>query len=213
MKLTALLMFLMILPLTLEAATNLSPFSVTFQRQEWPYCEDKAVWMEMPEGDYTNLSFTFVYTNVHPSTIRFMFKSKEGRTWHKSLPRDLTTNQTRYNIDLYSGWLTPPWQTQAQLEQDLDEKEYIGFFLRRHSDIKEQNFIMTDIALDEHTLLAPEWVQRYFPSNTLSDVELAELDADSDGLSNYQEFLAGTDPTDALSTLRFTVGVRKPRHL
>ncbi|MBU6400488.1 MAG: chitobiase/beta-hexosaminidase C-terminal domain-containing protein, partial [Verrucomicrobia bacterium] len=47
------------------------------------------------------------------------------------------------------------------------------------------------------------WRLRYFGSAT-SPSSLATLDPDGDGMSNYAEYLAGTDPTDANSSLKFS---------
>ena len=51
------------------------------------------------------------------------------------------------------------------------------------------------------------WALRYFGHSPLTDAE-KQADADGDGLSNYQEFLAGTDPLEAGSTLKI-LAVRK----
>ena len=49
--------------------------------------------------------------------------------------------------------------------------------------------------------LPDDWEQQYFGSTTGAS---ANADADGDGFTNLQEFLAGTDPTNAASALRIT---------
>ena len=48
------------------------------------------------------------------------------------------------------------------------------------------------------------WTQRYFghPTGQAADLSRPADDADSDGFSNWQEYVAGTDPTNALSYLK-----------
>lgn len=61
--------------------------------------------------------------------------------------------------------------------------------------------------------IADWWMIQYFghPTGQASDHSLAQDDADGDGMSNLQEYLAGTDPTDPQSVLRMTtVTVIKP---
>jgi Tol biopolymer transport system component len=57
------------------------------------------------------------------------------------------------------------------------------------------------------------WMMQYFghPTGQAGDLSLAQNDADGDGMSNLQEYLAGTDPTKSQSALRMiTVTVVKP---
>ena len=57
------------------------------------------------------------------------------------------------------------------------------------------------------------WMIQYFghPTGQAGDLSLAQSDADGDGMSNLQEYLAGTDPTNRQSALRMiTVTAVKP---
>ncbi len=49
-----------------------------------------------------------------------------------------------------------------------------------------------------------EWMQQYF-GNNISAWPAATADSDGDGMNNYQEFLAGTVPTNAASVLRVQI--------
>ncbi len=50
------------------------------------------------------------------------------------------------------------------------------------------------------------WQVQYFGSTT--NPAAANADPDGDGMSNLQEFLAGTDPTNGASAFRITSVVR-----
>jgi hypothetical protein len=47
-----------------------------------------------------------------------------------------------------------------------------------------------------------DWQQRYWPDSDALTYPSANADSDGDGVSNYLELLAGTDPTDPRSVLK-----------
>jgi len=53
---------------------------------------------------------------------------------------------------------------------------------------------------DEQAVFSDEWLATFF-SGSNAAITAAHMDADGDGLSNLQEFLAGTNPADARSKL------------
>jgi hypothetical protein len=60
-------------------------------------------------------------------------------------------------------------------------------------------------AIDE---IDPAWAIRYFGHSPLTEEE-KEADTDRDGMSNYSEYIAGTDPLDATSVLKISASVRQ----
>lgn len=60
---------------------------------------------------------------------------------------------------------------------------------------------LTILADSDQDGMSDDFEQQYFGSATAG---VANADSDGDGLTNVQEFLAGTDPTNANSTLRIT---------
>lgn len=56
------------------------------------------------------------------------------------------------------------------------------------------------------------WLQQYFghPNGQVNDQSQAGDDADGDGLNNLQEFLTGTNPTDAASVLEIQIMLTPP---
>jgi hypothetical protein len=68
------------------------------------------------------------------------------------------------------------------------------------SSLLSSNVVLTVLADNDHDLIPDDWERLYgFSTNDVSD---AASDPDLDGMSNYQEYLAGTDPTNGLSYLR-----------
>jgi hypothetical protein len=62
------------------------------------------------------------------------------------------------------------------------------------------NAVLTVLADNDHDLIPDDWERLYgFSTNDVAD---ASSDPDLDGMTNLQEYLAGTDPTNGLSYLR-----------
>jgi len=90
--------------------------------------------------------------------------------------------------------------TDAQLEMDFapgaaDNARASGIQVRKIGDVDSDDDGIPDW-----------WMLGYFnhPTGQTNDNSLASDDADGDGMSNLQEYLAGTDPTDPSSAFRIT---------
>lgn len=181
------------------AATNI----IHFDQQEWPYCEEQTISFNVsPDEIYTNLSF-LVNASIQPSTFRLSFISANSNEWiHAPLENPLPNQDNIYTVGMSSNeWHKPPW-TYGTFNNDKLSITKFNLLIRRHGDSKEQNFEIHGVSFEVYEYFPQDWIDMYFPSNTLSQTELAELDSDGDGTSNYEEYIAGTIPTDSESVFK-----------
>ena len=65
-----------------------------------------------------------------------------------------------------------------------------------------QNFGILTVADSDGDGITDAWGTNYF--NTIDTAALRDVDSDGDGMSNFREYLAGTDPTNQVSVLRIS---------
>ena len=68
--------------------------------------------------------------------------------------------------------------------------------------VSSTNATLTVLADFDRDGMADIWEAQYFGAASTNDPSNATLDFDGDGMTNLEEYLAGTDPTDAQSVLR-----------
>ena len=80
--------------------------------------------------------------------------------------------------------------------------------LNRVGDVFSQAITAPPVTDSDGDCIPDWWMQQYFKHATgeAGDKSLANDDADGDGMSNLQEYLAGTVPTDFNSVLRIQIG-------
>jgi hypothetical protein len=74
--------------------------------------------------------------------------------------------------------------------------------------VNSSNAALTVLADFDRDGMADLWETQYFGGSSTNDSSNATVDSDGDGMSNRDEYAAGTSPTDPLSALRLEVAGR-----
>ena len=175
--------------------------------QTAPIFVEDTVMLPIASGSYiTQIAFRLGALDYRPSRLRVQFHSSaSNHIWSLDLPLpdagyEVVVDQP---IDFADGWNMGADSSQAWFESDLWSIDWIGIKIRRNADIESQNYFIDDFLVrglfyivdNDLDKIADSWeVAHGLSSNDVSD---AQLDSDGDGVSNYAEYRAGTDPNSS----------------
>jgi len=187
-----------------------------FDSQSVPGYERCIAWTSIDHSVLvTQLSFKFLADPRTPSELALYLHSRYSDVvWQKqlALPPDVTWESYDVAIDFSEGWQRGPQTSYEKFQNDVLDIDWVGVFVVRSAGTEEMNYgiddfrvrgwRLTDIVDDPEDAngngIPDAWEDRYDLLGADPDG-----DADEDGMSNYAEWRAGTDPTNELS--RFTI--------
>ena len=196
--------------------------------QRAPAFVEDVVKVPIVSGSYiTNISFKLDALDYKPSKLRLQFHARESdAVWSLDLVPPEAGSQIVVNQPLIfsSGWSIGADSPQVQFDTDLWSIDWVGVYIRRNADIELQNYSIDDFMIkglfyivdNDLDGIADSWeVAHGLNTNKFND---AELDPDQDGMSNYAEFRAGTDPKLASSSFKLkleedSIGTGQPFEL
>jgi hypothetical protein len=174
--------------------------------QSVPAFVEDTVKLPIASGTYiTRVSFRLGALDYRPSRLRLQFHSAaSNHVWSLNLPvpnagYEVVVDQA-LNFD--DGWSMGAAGTKAMFEADRWSIDWIGIQIRRNADVASQHYALDDFLLqglfyitdNDGDRIADLWEAEHgLNSNDVSD---ASADIDHDGVSNYAEYRAGTDPVN-----------------
>ncbi len=164
----------------------------------------------------TSITFELQAADVIPSRVRLCLHSAgSGATWRRILELPDVGEMRVYTVpvEFADGWSKGAYSTEDSFLQDLRSVDWIDVEILRHASTFSQSYAIDDFRIQgvqfsgdsDMDYMADEWEATHgLNTNDFND---AGLDADTDGMSNYAEFRAGTDPNIASS--RFELKLEK----
>jgi hypothetical protein len=163
----------------------------------------------------TNLSFVFMADPRVPSELALYLHSRHSDiTWQKQLVLSDPEFWQAFDVpvDLNAGWSRGPQTSYEKFQNDVLDIDWVGVFVVRSAGTEEMNYGIDDFRVQG--LRLTDIVDDPADGNTNGIPDAWEDrhgllgadpngDADDDGMSNYAEWRAGTDPTNDLS--RFVI--------
>jgi hypothetical protein len=163
----------------------------------------------------SSMAFTFEVGAVSPSRIRVLLHVKDGGVWTCLLgvPQAGETKQYTIPITFEAGWRKTPTSTADDFARDLRSIDWLGVETVRHASTGVQLYAMDTFHIEgvqytgdaDMDGIADTW-ETANGLNFANHTDAA-LDSDGDGMSNYAEFRAGTNPH--LSSSRFEARVAR----
>ncbi|MCE9613420.1 MAG: hypothetical protein K8T26_04035 [Lentisphaerae bacterium] len=182
-----------------------------FNQQSAPVLVEDRAWVDLPIGVVlTNLQFTFRAGDTPPSALRVVLQaSTNGHTWQLNLDQPVAGPWFLYTVPLVyaPAWcLTTGGDSAEAFAADLPLVDRVAVYVRRHGSPAAQEYGIDDFTLQGLALdprdrdgdgMPDDWetLNEFDPENPGD----AGDDADGDGMTNYAEYRAGSNPRDATS--------------
>jgi len=183
---------------------------MSFAEQRRPESGATTCWAAVPQGLWpTDAAFRFQARVMPPSALRLYLHARQSRRlWYVSLAAPSGTDATTFTVPFSfddARWICDANSGRAQFEEDLHFLDWVGVYVRRHGTPSGQDYEIDDFRI--RGFISPsdtdidgipddwELLHGFSPDDWTDAMD----DADKDGMSNYGEFRAGTDPTNGLS--------------
>ena len=194
---------------------------MAFRKQTLPYCVTDIAWIDIDPGTLiTNISLQFKPIEIQPSAIRlYLHSGDSGNMWYVTLPAPEKGEWTQYTkpVKLSEGWAMGVNNSKNQFLLDMQSVDWAGIYVRRHSTPEAQNYNIDDFRIQGYNItdtndtdsdgMPDAWESQY--DLNMNDSSDATEDKDNDGMSNLDEYNAGTDPTSEESLLELHINVNK----
>ncbi len=162
----------------------------------------------------THIAFTCRAGATRPSEVKASFRAAaDSSVWYRALPAPPAGGERSYTVPIGfdSGWIMGPNSNSGQFENDVRDVDWIGITISRHSETAAQDYQIADVTLsgivwegDEDKDGVPNsWEVGH--GLDAGDWRDAWVDSDGDGMNNYAEYRAGTDPTNHLSVFEVQI--------
>ena len=189
---------------------------LAYYAQSIPRYVTDSVTRPMPENMLlSSMAFTFEAGSVSPSRMRCLLHTKDGGVWKLLLgvPQAGETKAYTIPITFKAGWRKTPTSTANDFARDLRAIDWLGVETVRHASTGVQLYAMDTFHIKGVQFTGDADMDgmedAWETANGLSATDYTDsaLDSDGDGMSNYAEFRAGTNPH--LSSSRFEASVAK----
>jgi len=166
----------------------------------------------------TNIAFRIAASNTPPSQLTLCLHSRlTGNTWYCPLPAPAAGAEIdcEVPVEYTKGWRMGPLSTPEAFSIDVKTVDWIGLYVRRNGDTTAQSYALDDFRVrgqywpEDRDLdgMENDWETRYgfLPDDPRDSTD----DPDHDGMSNYAEARAGTDPTNGASVFQVHIQVQR----
>lgn len=131
--------------------------NMQFGQQSSPDNQSDIMRVNVSSGTlFTNISFRFLAADTCPSEVRLCLHSAASDSlWYVILPNPPQGEWIAYDVPVdfsLATWIVGPDNFEDQFRRDMLSVDWVGVYVRRHSDVVAQNYAIGDFQMQGVTI-------------------------------------------------------------